>query len=294
MKYGTVLQICWNQYSQYSRKHPEMSSVEIYNFIHDRYSMQFNSDPNNISKMASLRAWELWYSDFKKEFLHIFFLETKLKEILENIKVKLDNAKEYVKENGNSELMWSDKYKGNIEVQTFCFGIHLPNIKHGYAFKLMLYDNRLITYLSKDDFGGSEISEENYLNFCKSTDEKTQRIVHIFQLCINTILYMACYPDCIIEGVPNDLTSIKNCEKKCKLAVSDDFKEIIESGGVKSPYMKGMYFMTFRDERYTKMRGKTITVKAQFIKGKAVTAKTSSDFSKLDEDTAEENRETTK
>lgn len=273
--------MCWNQFSQYQQKNPQRTPVEIYNFIHERYSLAFEKDPNNISKMASLRAWELWYSDFKKEFLHIFFLEAKLKEILENIKVKVDNAKEYVRENGISELMWSDTYKGNIEVQTFCFGIHLPNMKHGFAFKLMLYDNRLIAYCSKDDTGGFEIAEENYLAFQKNKDENAKKIVKIFQLCINTILYMACYPNCIIEGVPNDFASLKNGAKKCKLSVSEDFKEIISSGGVKSPYMKGMYFMTFRDERYTKMRGKTIRVKAQFIKGNAVTAKTASEFSKL-------------
>lgn len=66
------------------------------------------------------------------------------------------------------------------------------------------------------------------------------------------------------------------------MTVSKDFKEIIASGGVKSPYLKGMYFMTFRDARYTKMRGKTIPIKAKFIKGKSITVKTTKDLSKLE------------
>ncbi|WP_156011474.1 hypothetical protein [Treponema sp. C6A8] len=116
----------------------------------------------------------------------------------------------------------------------------------------------------------------------KSKEEKAKLKVKSFQLCINTIMYMDCYPECIVDGIPENMEANLSPEKTCKLSASEDIKEIIRSGGEKSPYIKGTYFMTFRDERYTKMRGKTIRVKAKFIKGKAVTAKTAEDFSRME------------
>ena len=284
VNYGSVLKMCWKQYSSHKQENPTASVEEIYSYVHDRYAIEYDNDQENVSKLASLRAWELWLSDFKKEFLHVFFLETKLKEVLESIKIKVDNVKEFVRQNGRSELMWSDTYRGNIDVKVFCFAVHLPNTKHGFAFKLMLYDDMLITFCVKDDVGGFEITNEDYRIFLKSDDKNAQEKVKIFQLCVNTILYMDCYPECIVDGIPANMnpSERRENEKTCRVSVSDDFDKIIKSGGVKSPYMKGMYFMTFRDERYTKMRGKTITVKARFIKGKAVSAKTADDFSKLE------------
>lgn len=284
VNYGSVLKMCWKQYSYFQRANPTASVEEIYDNIHTRYEIAYNNDPENYSKFASLRAWELWLSDFRKEFLHVFFLETKLKEVLENIKIKVDNVKEFVRQNGRSELMWNDTYRGNIDVKVFCFAVHLPNMKHGFAFKLMLYDDMLITFCVKDDVGGFEITNDDYEIFLKSNDKNAQRKVKNFQLCVNTILYMDCYPECIVDGIPANMnpSERRENEKTCRVSVSKDFDEIIKSGGVKSPYMKGMYFMTFRDERYTKMRGKTITVKARFIKGKAVSAKTADDFSRLE------------
>ena len=281
-KFGSVLKTFWNQYSRLKNGNPSISDEEIYSYGHSKYEIAFRKNPENYNIIASLRGWELWYSDLIKNFLHVFFLENKLKEILENIKIKVDNVKEFIEENGISEIMWSDKYQGNINVKVFCFGIHLPNIKHGFAFKLSLYDNMLITYCVKDDIGAFEITDEAYKFFLKKDDENCKRKIQIFQLCINTILYMDCYPECIVEGVPEDINSIEHKEKSCQLSLSKDFDEIKRTGGAKSPYLKGTYFMTFRDERYTKMRGKTIRVKAKFIKGKAVTAKTANDFSRLD------------
>lgn len=279
-KYSSVLKTCWKMFSVSKTNSPNKTPEQIYAAIHDTYTQWYKQDEYNINSIASLRAWELWYSDYKKEFLHIFFLENKLKESLENIKIKVDKIKEFIREKGDTEMMWSDTYKGNIAVKIFCFGIHLPQTKHGFAFKFMLYDNQLITYCFKDDTGGFEITEESYKLLQKQ--KEGQGKVQTFQLCINTILYMDCYPECIIEGVPDEWCDLKSKGRKIKLSVSDDFKEIISTGGAKSHYMKGAYFMTFKNERYTKMRWQTKFIKPQFINGKAITVKNSNEFSKLE------------
>lgn len=281
-KYGSVLRMCWNQYFDYKNRFPYASAADIYTVIHDKYEAALKRDPDNGSKMISLRAWELWLSDYKKEFLHVFFLDKKLKEVLENMKIKVDSVKEFVQENGTKEIMWSDTYHGNIEVSVYCFAVRIPDEEYSYAFKFMLYDNHLITICCKDDTGGFEITDDAYQYFLKSKEDNAKLKVKAFQLCINTIMYMDCYPECIVDGIPEDMDANSYPEKTCKLSASEDIKEIIRSGGEKSPYIKGTYFMTFRDERYTKMRGKTIRVKAKFIKGKAVTAKTAEDFSRME------------
>ena len=274
--------MCWNMFTQSQKKFPNRTPEDIYSEIHDKYEDMHKLDGGSNNSASSLRAWELWYSDFKKEFLHVFFLDNKLREVLENIKIKVDNVKEFVKINGDSELMWSDKYNANIDVRIFCFGIHLPHIKNGFAFKLMLYDDLLITYCIKDDLGGFEISTDSYKYFQKTNDKNAKIKVKMFQLCINTVLYMDCYPECIFEGVPDEISSKEYKDRNFQLSVSKDFEEIISSGGVKSPHMRGAYFMTFKDKRYTKMRGKSVMVKAKFIKGEAITVETTNDFSRLE------------
>lgn len=205
VKYSSVLEMCWKMYSKHKQQMPERSTEEIYSLIHDRYESMKQASQESLSSIASLRAWELWYSDYKKEFLHIFFIDNILKEILENIKIKVDNVKDFVKEKGIPEIMWNNEYNANIEAKVFFFGIHLPHIRNGYAFKLMLYDNKLNVICIRDDVGGFEIDEKAYLFFTKKNEKAAERKIKMFQLCINTILYMDCYPECIIQGVPDDI-----------------------------------------------------------------------------------------
>ena len=95
-KFGSVLKTFWNQYSRLKSVNSPISDEEIYSYGHSKYETAFRKNPEDYNIIASLRGWELWYTDLKKEFLHVFFLEKKLKEILENIKIKVDNVREFL------------------------------------------------------------------------------------------------------------------------------------------------------------------------------------------------------
>ncbi len=284
-KFSSVLNLQWKMFSKQKSRNPNWTAEEIYNGIHSEYYRQFPNIGESNEGIASIRAWEIWYHDYKRELLHVFFLDKALRDILQDMPIRFDFLKEFVREHTQKEVMWSDIYRGNVECDTYCFAIHVPNEDNGYAFKLTLLDDTLNCSSIQENVGGFDIDEEAYRYFIKNKETSSCAKVKKFQLCVNTLLYMDCYPECIKDGAPDFLSENHNTELKeatnKSLGLSDAFVQIKAAGSAKRPYPKGGYFMTFSNERYTKARGTTKFIPPQFIKGKAITVEKADNLDNL-------------
>ena len=104
----------------------------------------------------------------------------------------------------------------------------------------------------------------------------------MFRLALNTIAYMYCYPDCIVDGVPR--ITVDNGEKEIKRAISlktsEKVKESTEANN-KSPHFRKGYWKYCGSDFYTNMQGQFVFVSETMVKGQAKTVKTASDLSSL-------------
>lgn len=90
------------------------------------------------------------------------------------------------------------------------------------------------------------------------------------RVAVNYLLYASCFPERVIDGLPAGLeasqyTGKANARKLTPAPQIQDTTTV-------TPHFCSGYFKTFRDERFTKMRGKTIFVKAYMVGGVAKTA----------------------
>lgn len=89
---------------------------------------------------------------------------------------------------------------------------------------------------------------------------------------LNYLLYSSCFPERVIDGLPKGIEASmytgKNNAKRLTPA-----PQLFKKGSTPiKPHFCSGYFKTFRDERFTRMKGKTIFVKAYMVGGVAKTA----------------------
>jgi hypothetical protein len=278
--YSTPLKFIWeNLYGVQKKLTPEIPDEHIYTILrHNMINVVRANRENSESHKLLMSGLELWGEDLKGKFLHIFFLEKQLRDFLENTPLPdLDGIKKYLYENGEDKDVVYIKTSGQTKCVKYTFGLHIPHETNGYAFSLELYENNTIElYFSHGDLNGLT-SDKFYIDQARKQDEKSVTSSKMFRLAINTIAYMKCFPECVVEGVPK-ITLEKN-EKMSKrnviFSLSEKITDYDRTQVSKIPHFRKGYFRLLQSDYYTHKQGQLVYVSETMVKGKAKTISTS-------------------
>lgn len=237
-----------------------------------------------VTKQLAISGLELWRKDAKGELVHIFFLDKHLRDFLMATPLSdLEGIKRFLYEEGKTTDVWH--YYSNTKTSrvSFQFALHIPFESVGYAFSLGVEeDGSLELFYSLGENGG-RMSDKFYTDVRKQQDESSQIHAKFFRLAINTIAYMNCFPDCVTDGVPQNLfTRDENLTiKNVTLQVSDKVKEIDGQPRSRIPHFRSGHFRVLKSDRYTHKKGQVIFIADTMVKGKAKTVETANDLDKF-------------
>lgn len=269
--YSSPLNIFWNVvYPQQKRITPYLSDEQIYNALHrPNESFSINTDTNNNHE-TFITGLEMWWKDYNKDFLHIFFIDKYLQTFLENMKLAdLNSIKDFLFHNGMNKKVIYIKTNTSSSCVTYYFGIHIPYETDGYAFQFNLHeDSKLeLFYFHGKQFGG--LTDTMYVDLLNTTDKKLQILTKCFRLAINTIAYMKCFPECVVDGVPKITVERDEgrTDKNIILNISDKTTDPSFAERIKKPHFRKGYFKILRSDFYTKKKGEIIFVKETMVNG---------------------------
>lgn len=222
----------------------------------------------------TITGLELWRKDSKGELLHIFFLDKELRDFLEETSLSdLDGIKTFLYQNGKSNDVFHTYSNIQTEHIFYRYTLHLPYEADGYAFSLSIAEDGAVElYFSQGENAG-RMSDKYYTELNKKNDQTSLTILKMFRLAINTIAYMNCFPDCVTDGVPNNLfeKSVIKADRNVTIELSEKIKEIGNSPTSKIPHFRKGHFRFLRSDYFAKKKGQMVFVGETMVKGKAKT-----------------------
>lgn len=286
IKYSQPLSVIWEAYNK-SNKNGKLSPKEfIWEWMTPQIKNPFLSDGTQVQ--TNILISEMFYADTQKEFLHLYFVDKSLRDFLKDLPIKdFDGLMLYILEKGidiegGCVTTLGQTLKTGKKEKSLEFGIHIPfeNKDKGYAFNFIFQpkDKKLIfVWLVGTNSG--YISVDQYKNLVNDNSENAKVVVEFFQLAVNTIIYMDTFPNCVINGAPQNLKE----EYSKKIEIAEKVIDIIKSDTTRtvSPHSRRAYFKRLTSDFYTHKKGQTILVKETMVNGKAKTVYTANDLEKI-------------
>ncbi|MBD5409034.1 MAG: hypothetical protein HDR54_06575 [Treponema sp.] len=279
IKYSAPLLDIWNRYHTWCRASGSKIGEDFY---HETYVF-FKSRPNEIIQMSGEIILNLWYADYKRELLHVYLEEKELSDFIkEKMLLKdLQGIKKYISDNGKRQK----DLNGN-EFIKYDIGVHVPHEKHGCAFSFMLwnpYGNLIVDFVDKD--GAGSIPENEYELAKNSKDDDAISAERNFRFAVNLITYMACFPECVRQGVPkvNNSQKYEPSKNSVMLGFSEKLFDSTENNlrGKVRPHLRKGYFKYLSSDFYTNKKGSLIWVKETEVNAESKTVEMSTDKEKL-------------
>lgn len=287
--YSTPLKLFWDEvYPTQKRLTPQYSDEEIYLCLVQQNAVApFAPTETEWDREHFRLGLDLWWADCKGDFLHIFFMEKRLEEILCDISLQdLSGIKQYFYDNGQRTLVRYKTTNETMHCVTYCFGIHIPYETEGYAFHVSIFENNVFEVFCMHNQMCIRLTEEMFKDLKNKTDEQSIFFKKYFRLAVNTIAYMKVFPDCVVDGVPR-ITVDRN-EQRTKnnvsLQISEKIQECHGSGRTKVPHKRNWYIKYLRSDFYTKKKGQLILVRETMVNGRAKTFYTAADLEECVED----------
>ena len=286
IKYSQPLSVIWEAYNK-SNKNGKLSPKE---FIWEWMTPQIKNPflPDGTQVQTNILISEMFYADTQKEFLHLYFVDKSLRDFLKDLPIKdFDGLMLYILEKGidiegGCVTTLGQTLKTGKKEKSLEFGIHIPfeNKDKGYAFNFIFQpkDKKLIfVWLVGTNSG--YISFDQYKNLVNDNSENAKVVVEFFQLAVNTIIYMDTFPNCVINGAPQNLKE----EYSKKIEIAEKVIDLIKSDTTRtvSPHSRRAYFKRLTSDFYTHKKGQTILVKETMVNGKAKTVYTANDLEKM-------------
>lgn len=286
IKYSQPLSVIWEAYNK-SNKNGKLSPKEfIWEWMTPQIKNPFLSDGTQVQ--TNILISEMFYADTQKEFLHLYFVDKSLRDFLKDLPIKdFDDLMLYILEKGidiegGCVTTLGQTLKTGKKEKSLEFGIHIPfeNKDKGYAFNFIFQpkDKKLIfVWLVGTNSG--YISVDQYKNLVNDNSENAKVVVEFFQLAVNTIIYMDTFPNCVINGAPQNLKE----EYSKKIEIAEKVIDLIKSDTTRtvSPHSRRAYFKRLTSDFYTHKKGQTILVKETMVNGKAKTVYTANDLEKM-------------
>ncbi len=274
--YSQPLKYFWKHlYGTQKKLTPEFTDEQIFYLLKTNLLKNpIGTDETRESRGLIISGLEMWREDAKGELLHIFFLDKQLRNFLEDTRLPdLEGIKRFLYENGHVRDIFRLYSNTKTEHFTYKFALHIPNEADGYAFSLVIEaDGSIELYFSHGENGG-RMSDKYYTNLIKKNDKVSLTILKMFQLALNTIAYMNCFPDCVTDGVPRDLfeKSIRKTDRSVTFHVANKIQDIENSPISKIPHFRKGHFRLLQSDYYTYKKGQIIFVAETMVKGKAKT-----------------------
>ena len=131
----------------------------------------------------------------------------------------------------------------------------------------------MLCYEKGNHTGG--VTSNDYPRMNASSNPEEMFVARTFRLTINTIAYMKCYPECVIEGTPRITVSQDEYRTKnnTTLEVSDMVIESVadKAKGEKAPHFRSGYWKYLASDFYTNMQGQLVFVSETMVKAKEIT-----------------------
>lgn len=232
------------------------------------------------SRDIIISGLEMWRKDSRGELLHIFFLDKQLRDFLGKTSLSdLEGIKKFLYENGQSTDVLHLYSNEQSNYPVYRFALHLPYEVEGYAFSLSLVnDGSMELYYSLGENGG-RMSDKFYADVNKKTDQVSLTHSNMFRLAINTIAYMNCFPECVADGVPNNIfeKSVDKSRKNFTFQLSDKVRDIDNKQLSKIPHFRKGHFRCLQSDHFVNKKGQIVFIAETMVKGKAKTVSTSTE-----------------
>lgn len=288
IRYSQPLAELWDSYNK-SNRNNNLSPKE---FIHKWIDPQIMNPfmPDGTLTQRNILIADLFYADSIKEFLHLYFVDKSLRDFLAGLPIRdFDDLKKFIIENGTQEedgmISTLGQVKGlGTKTTHLDFGIHIPfeNRMKGYAFSFLYKpENGKLVFVWMVGQNAGFLPFEQYKLLEKTEDSK--KLIEYFNLAVNTIVYMNTFPECVVDGVPNQ---VKN-EYSKKITIAEKVLENIENPDSKkmmTPHFRRGYFKRLTSDFYTRKKGQCVFVRETMVNGKAKTVYTADNLEKLSEE----------
>ncbi len=278
IKWSDPLTEIWDGYNKVNKQSPISHRDYIYHWIYRDMTSPFHVNYTQ----AHIFVADMFYADSIKKFLHLYFIDSSLRDFLMNMPINdFKGLTDFIIENGELDKAGAISLQGiasdeNSKISNFCFGIHIPyeNRKRGYAFSFTYdFNTKQLLFAFAVEDGCSYITLDHYDELCKKHTIDSEKTLKYLQLAINTIIYMHTFPDCVVDGTPDE---IKNSYSK-KISISEKVLEsqISESNRSVRPHFRRGYFKRLTSDFYTKKKGQTVFISPTMVNGIAKTIYTS-------------------
>lgn len=275
-KFSRPLNIFWKElYGTQKRLTPYLSDEQNFRILRSNLlTAPFTDDDNAESRELQLSGLELWWQDATGDLLHIFFLQSTLRDFLQETRLSdLDGLRQYLYESGMEKEVVYFATKTRTNCVIYNYGLSLPYETDGYAFSLGLFDDNSIELYFAHGHQNGRLSDKFYNDLNKQKDDRSVALARYFRLAINTIAYMKCFPECVFDGVPKIVKDSKEVKatRSINVSLSEAIIESNKSGKSKQPHFRRGYFKTLESDFYTQKRGQVIFVSETMVKGRAKT-----------------------
>lgn len=292
LKYKNALKSFYEQMNHFVKTDDPRLSVQERQYRFTRYYQNLIQSMDKLYKNNApmqfnhdVYYYNIFILDLKKELPHIFIENRELEDFFKNTKVhNLDTVRSFIEDNTSYGL-----YKDN-RTKNLAYVIHTP--EDSYVINAMFRNSEkigkqyyLITWNSKDENQFIELDEHTQY-FTKAQDgSKTPPT--LLNIAVNSMMYMAAFPECIIGGVPQNIVkSDKEVFKEKKNLTLKTSEVIVEkcehdaSGNIITPHFRNGSFHYLKSNYYKDKKGKTIWWSPSMVKGHAKTIKDKKDKEK--------------
>ena len=286
IRYSQPLSVIWEAYNK-SNKNGKLTPKDfIWKWMTPQITNPFLPDSTQVQ--TNILISEMFYSDTQKEFLHLFFVDKSLRDFLQNLPIKdFDGLMQTIVEKGidiegGGINTFGQTIKTGKTEKGLDFGIHIPfeNKNRGYAFSFIYQPKeKKLVFVWLVGTNSGFITVEQYKSLVNDNSTNAKQIVEFFQLAVNTIIYMDTFPNCIVDGPPQNIKE----EYSKKVEIAEKVIDILNSESTRTvtPHSRRAYFKRLTSDFYTHKKGQTILVKETMVNGKAKTVYTANDLEKM-------------
>ena len=282
--YSQPLAVIWESYNKTCKKQKISPKEFIWEWLTPQILNPFM--PDGTPTQTNILIGDLFYADTVKKLLHLYFVDKSLRDFLIDLPIgDLSGLEKFIIENGEEIedgclTSLGQTFDLKKKTRTLDFGIHVPfeNKYKGYAFSFLYKpeeNNLVFVWLVEKDAGF--ISFEEYKKIEKENSDRSKKISSYLRLATNTIAYMNAFPECVIDGVPNNIK--EEYSKSVKL--SEKVVESLNDTKMITPHFRRGYFKRLTSDFYTKKKGQIVFVKETMVNGKAKTVYTADNLEEI-------------
>lgn len=282
--YSQPLAAIWESYNKTFKKQKLSPKEFIWEWLTPQILNPFM--PDGTPTQTNILIGDLFYADTIKKLLHLYFVDKSLRDFLINLPIAdFSGLKKFIIENGEEIqdgclTTLGQQFELKKKTRTLDFGIHIPfeNKYKGYAFSFLYKpeENTLIfVWLVEKDAGYISFDEYNKLE--RDNSEKSKKISSYLRLAVNTIAYMNAFPECIVDGVPNNIKE----EYSKSIKLSEKVVENLSDTKRMTPHFRRGYFKCLTSDFYTKKKGQIVFVKETMVNGNAKTVYTADNLEEI-------------